>query len=52
MYLVILVLLIVMLAGLFPRRGAYSESFGYAPTGLIGVVLLVLVVLYFTGHRV
>ena len=46
-----LLLLIIVLAFLFgglPRWGYHS--YGYGPSGLAAVVVLVLLVMFFTGH--
>lgn len=46
--LLIVVLVIVLLGGL--PSWNYSRSWGYGPSGLIGVVLIVLVVLLLLGR--
>jgi len=43
---VLLILLILLLVGVIPRW-PYSKSWGYAPSGGFGLVLLVVVVLLF-----
>ncbi len=43
----LLVLLIILLIGAVPRWG-HSRNWGYGPSGIIGVVLLVLLVLMLT----
>ena len=48
MGLILLIILILLLFGGLPRWGYHS--YGYAPSGLVGVVLLVLVVMLFTGR--
>jgi len=45
----LLILLILLLVGAFPTW-PYSRGWGYAPTGTIGVVLLVVVVLVVLGR--
>jgi hypothetical protein len=50
MYILLIVLLVLLLVGAFPRAGAYSEGFGYAPSGLLGVLLVVLLVLLLMGR--
>ncbi len=45
----LLVILILMLVGAFPAW-PYSMHWGYAPSGLLSVLLIVLVVLAITGR--
>ena len=49
MGLILLVLLVLFLVGALPRWG-YSRSWGYGPTGFVGVALVVVVVLLALGH--
>jgi hypothetical protein len=44
MGLILLILLILLLVGAFPRWG-YNQNWGYGPSGLVGLVLVVVVVL-------
>jgi hypothetical protein len=46
---ILLVLLVLALIGVFPGWG-YSSSWGYGPSGIVGVVLLLLVILLLTGR--
>ena len=46
---ILLILLLLVLIGVIPRW-QYSRSWGYGPSGLIGVVLVVLVVLLLAGR--
>lgn len=46
---VLLVILILLLIGALPRWG-YSGSWGYGPSGLVGVVLIVILILVLTGR--
>ena len=46
---ILLVLLVLLLVGAFPTW-PYSMHWGYAPSGLISVFLIVLVVLALTGR--
>ena len=46
---VLLVLLILMLVGARPSWG-YSRGWGYGPSGILGVVLVVVLVLALTGR--
>jgi hypothetical protein len=48
MGLLLLIIVLVLLFGGLPHWGYHS--YGYAPSGLLGVVLLVLVVMLFTGR--
>lgn len=46
---ILVVFLILALIGAFPRWG-HSRDWGYAPTGGVGLVLLVVVVLLLLGR--
>jgi hypothetical protein len=48
MSLLLLIILIVLLLGGLPRWGYHS--YGYAPSGLIGVGVIVLLLLLLTGR--
>ena len=48
MYTVLLVLLIFLLIGALPPVGLHS--YGYAPSGLLSVVVILLVILLVTGR--
>jgi hypothetical protein len=48
MNLILLVVLILLLVGGLPNWGFHS--FGFAPSGIVGLVLLVIVVLLLTGR--
>ena len=45
----LLIVVILLLVGAIPRWG-YSRSWGYAPSGVLSVVLVVLVVLLLLGY--
>ncbi len=45
----LLVILILMLVGAFPAW-PYSMHWGYAPSGLLSVLLIILIVLAITGR--
>jgi uncharacterized protein DUF3309 len=49
MGLLILIVLILLLVGGMPTWG-YSRNWGYAPSGLLGLLLVVAVILLLTGH--
>jgi hypothetical protein len=42
--LILLILLILLLVGAFPRWG-YSQNWGYGPSSVLGLVVLVVLVL-------
>ncbi len=46
---ILIVVLILMLLGAMPRWG-HSRNWGYGPSGGIGLLVLVLVVLLLTGR--
>ncbi|MGA7460931.1 MAG: DUF3309 family protein [Candidatus Korobacteraceae bacterium] len=46
---ILIVLLVLFLIGALPRWN-YSRSWGYAPTGGLGLVLIVVVVLLLLGR--
>ncbi|MCW3479965.1 DUF3309 domain-containing protein [Neisseriaceae bacterium JH1-16] len=46
---VLLVILLLLLIGVFPTW-PHSRGWGYGPSGGLGLVLLVLIVLFFTGY--
>ncbi len=49
MGLILLIISIVLLLGGLPTWG-HSRNWGYGPSGLLSVVVLVLIVLMFLGH--
>jgi hypothetical protein len=48
MSLLLLIIIILLLVGGLPRWGYHS--YGYGPSGLLGVVLIVLLILLLTGR--
>lgn len=46
---VLLIVLVLFLIGAFPSWG-HSRNWGYGPSGLVGVALLVVAVLLATGR--
>jgi hypothetical protein len=46
---ILLVLLVVLLLGALPTW-PYSSKWGYYPSGLVGTVLLVVIILLLTGR--
>lgn len=49
LYTLLIVVLIVMLFGAMPTWG-WSSTWGYGPSGGIGLIILVIVVLLLTGR--
>lgn len=49
MGLILLIILILLLVGAFPRWD-HSANWGYAPSGLLGIVLIIVIVLLLTGR--
>lgn len=45
----LLIIVVLLLIGAIPAW-PYSRSWGYAPSGLVGVVLVVVLVLLLAGH--
>jgi hypothetical protein len=45
----VIILLILLLLGAFPRW-PYSASWGYGPSGVLGIILIVVVILLLTGR--
>ena len=46
---ILLVILILILVGAFPNWG-YSRGWGYGPSGIVGVLLIIVIVLLLTGR--
>lgn len=49
MSIVLVVLLVLLLVGALPRYD-YSRSWGYGPSGAIGLIVLILLVLLLLGR--
>lgn len=49
LYTILVILLILFLVGSLPTWG-HSRSWGYGPSGLLGVVVIVLIVLLLMGR--
>lgn len=49
MYLILIILLVLLLAGSFPAW-PHSADWGYGPSGGLGLVLLILLVLLLLGR--
>ena len=48
MYLILIILLLVLCLGGLPELGVHR--YGYAPSGVLGVVLLILLILLLLGY--
>ena len=46
---ILLIVLILMLIGVLPTW-PHARSWGYAPSGVVGVVLLIFIVLFLLGR--
>ena len=46
---VLVVLLVLWLAGAFPRAGAYNAGWGYAPVGTGTVILVIILIIVLAG---
>ena len=46
---ILLVILVLLLVGALPNWG-YSRGWGYAPSGLLGAVLLIILILVLLGR--
>ncbi|HEV8502302.1 MAG TPA: DUF3309 family protein [Casimicrobiaceae bacterium] len=46
---ILLIILILVLIGAFPSW-PYSRSWGYYPTGIVGIVVLVVIIMLLTGR--
>jgi hypothetical protein len=49
MYTILIVILVLLLIGALPTWG-YSSGWGYYPSGGLGLILLILVVLLLSGR--
>jgi Protein of unknown function (DUF3309) len=49
MSLILIVLLVLLLIGAFPTW-PHSAAWGYGPSGALGLVLIVLLILFLTGR--
>jgi hypothetical protein len=46
---ILLVVLVLILIGVLPTWG-HSRSWGYGPTGITGLIVIVLIILLITGR--
>ena len=49
MSLLLLIVLILLLVGALPTWG-HSRSWGYAPSGTLGIIVIILLILVLTGR--
>jgi hypothetical protein len=49
MGLILVIIIVVLLIGAYPRWG-YNTTWGYRPFGGLGVILIVLLALYLLGY--
>jgi hypothetical protein len=46
---ILVILLILLLIGALPRWG-HSANWGYGPSGVLGLILIVVIILLLTGN--
>jgi hypothetical protein len=46
--LILLIVVILLLVGAFPTWG-YNQNWGYGPSGIIGVILVVILIVWLVG---
>lgn len=46
---ILLILLILLLLGAFPRWG-FNRNWGYGPFGVLGLILVIVLILVLLGH--
>ena len=46
---ILIILLILMLVGALPRWG-HSANWGYGPSGVLGLILVVILILFLMGR--
>lgn len=50
MGLILIILLVLLLLGAFPMGLGYNASWGYGPSGILGIVLVVVLILFLLGR--
>lgn len=50
MGLILLVVILVLVFGGLPQAGLWRHSYGYAPSGILGIVLIVVLILFLMGR--
>jgi hypothetical protein len=48
MGLIVLIIIIILLVGAFPRW-QYSQNWGYGPSGILGTILIIVLILFLLG---
>jgi hypothetical protein len=46
---ILLIILILLLLGSIPKWG-YSRTWGYGPSGLLGIIIVIIIVLWVLGR--
>jgi hypothetical protein len=46
---ILLIVLVLILVGIIPAW-PHSRSWGYGPSGIVGVILIILLILFLTGR--
>ena len=49
MSLILLIILIILLIGAMPTWG-YSRGWGYRPSGVLGLILIIVLILWLLGY--
>jgi hypothetical protein len=49
MYTILVIILVLLVIGALPTWG-YSSGWGYYPSGVLGLIVLVLIILLLTGR--
>ena len=49
MGLIVLIIIIILLVGVLPTW-PHSQSWGYGPSGILGVILVVILILFLLGR--
>ena len=49
MTLIIIIILVLLLVGAVPRWG-YSRGWGYGPSGILGLILIIVIILALLGR--
>jgi hypothetical protein len=49
MGLIVLVIIIILLVGAFPRW-PHSQNWGYGPSGILGTILVIVLILFLLGR--
>jgi len=49
MGLILIIILVLLLVGALPRWG-HSRSWGYGPSGILGVIFVIVLIMFLTGR--